>query len=63
MQIRRYCDNKHGYNELLNLTATTATQVFKMFHRAQFLVKQGDNMVAQRLLVRCLELNPFDSHR
>ena len=38
-------------------------QVFKMFHRAQFLVKQGDNMVAQRLLVRCLELNPFDSHR
>jgi len=37
-------------------------QVFKMFHRAQFLVRQGDNVVAQRLLLRCLELNPFDSH-
>lgn len=34
-----------------------------MFHRAQFLVRQGDNVVAQRLLLRCLELNPFDSHR
>ena len=37
-------------------------QVFKMFHRAQFLIKNGDNVVAQRLLLRCLELNPFDSH-
>lgn len=37
-------------------------QVFKMFHRAQFLIKNGDNAVAQRLLLRCLELNPFDSH-
>ena len=34
-----------------------------MFHRAQFLIKNGDNVVAQRLLLRCLELNPFDSHR
>ena len=33
-------------------------QVFKMFQRAQTLMKNGDNVVAQRLLMRCLELNP-----
>lgn len=33
-----------------------------MFQRAQFLMRNGDNVVAQKLLVRCLELNPFDSH-
>jgi len=38
-------------------------QVYKMFHRAQYLMKTGENVVAQRLLLRCLELNPFDSHR
>lgn len=38
-------------------------QVYKMFHRAQYLMKTGENAVAQRLLLRCLELNPFDSHR
>jgi len=37
-------------------------QVFKMFQRAQYLMRNGDNVVAQKLLVRCLELNPFDSH-
>jgi tetratricopeptide (TPR) repeat protein len=37
-------------------------QVFKMFQRAQYLMRNGDNAVAQKLLVRCLELNPFDSH-
>lgn len=37
-------------------------QVFKMFHRAQHLLRNGENTVARRLLVRCLELNPFDSH-
>lgn len=37
-------------------------QVFKMFQRAQYLMRNGDNVVAQRLLIRCLELNPYDSH-
>ena len=37
-------------------------QVIKMFQRAQFLMRNGDNVVAQKLLVRCLELNPKDSH-
>ncbi len=37
-------------------------QVFKMFQRAQTLMRNGDNVVAQRLLMRCLELNPYDSH-
>lgn len=34
-----------------------------MFRRAQFLMQNGDNVVAKKLLNRCLELNPFDSHR
>ena len=38
-------------------------QVFKMFQRAQYLLRNGENVVAQRLLLRCLELNPYDSHR
>lgn len=37
-------------------------QVYKMFHRAQYLIRQGNSTVAQKLLVRCLELNPYDSH-
>lgn len=37
-------------------------QVFKMFQRAQYLIRNGDNVVAQKLLLRCLELNPYDSH-
>mmetsp|Transcript_14148 Transcript_14148/g.23536 ORF Transcript_14148/g.23536 Transcript_14148/m.23536 type:complete len:1046 (-) Transcript_14148:183-3320(-) len=37
-------------------------QVLKMFRRAQFLIRQGDNGVAKKLLERCLELNPYDSH-
>ena len=37
-------------------------QVYKMFHRAQYLIRQGNSTVAQKLLVRCLQLNPYDSH-
>jgi len=37
-------------------------QVYKMYQRARYLLKQGDNAVAQKLLMRCLELNPYDSH-
>ena len=37
-------------------------QVFKMFQRAQHCMRNGENVVAQRLLYRCLELNPYDSH-
>jgi tetratricopeptide (TPR) repeat protein len=37
-------------------------QVYKMFHRAQYLIRQGNSTVAHKLLVRCLELNPYDSH-
>lgn len=37
-------------------------QVIKMFNRAQYLIQIGDNSVAMKLLKRCLELNPFDSH-
>lgn len=37
-------------------------QVYKMFQRAQYLARNGENVVAQRLLIRCLELNPYDSH-
>lgn len=37
-------------------------QVIKMFNRAQYLIHIGDNAVAAKLLTRCLELNPFDSH-
>ena len=33
-------------------------QVFKMFQRAQHCMRNGENVVAQRLLYRCLELNP-----
>ena len=36
-------------------------QVFKMFQRAQYLIRQGNSTTAQKLLVRCLELNPYDS--
>lgn len=38
-------------------------KVLKMFRRAQFLIRNGDNAVAKKLLQRCLELSPFDSHR
>ena len=38
-------------------------QVYKMFQRAQQLARQGDNVVARKLLLRCVELNPYDSHR
>mmetsp|Transcript_29229 Transcript_29229/g.62971 ORF Transcript_29229/g.62971 Transcript_29229/m.62971 type:complete len:296 (+) Transcript_29229:139-1026(+) len=38
-------------------------QVLKMFRRAQFLLRNGDNSVARKLLLRCLELNSYDSHR
>ena len=34
-----------------------------MFQRAQQLARQGDNVVARKLLLRCVELNPYDSHR
>ena len=37
-------------------------QVYKMFHRARYLIRQGNSSTAQKLLVRCLELNPYDSH-
>lgn len=37
-------------------------QVIKMFNRAQYLMQIGDNQVALKLLKRCLELNPLDSH-
>ncbi len=40
----------------------TNVQVFKMFQRAQYLSRNGDNVVARRLLLRCIELNPYDSH-
>ena len=34
-----------------------------MFRRAQDLIKVGNNTIASKLLHRCLELNPRDSHR
>eukprot|EP01036_Dinobryon_divergens_P030333 gene30333-39562_t len=37
-------------------------QVFKMFNRAKFLMRHGDNPIARKLLIRCIELNPYDSH-
>lgn len=37
-------------------------QVFKMFQRANHLAKNGDNITARRLLARCIELSPMDSH-
>eukprot|EP01041_Mallomonas_annulata_P003417 gene3417-6780_t len=37
-------------------------QVLKMFRRAQDLLREGNNTIAAKLLTRCLELNPFDSH-
>lgn len=37
-------------------------QVMKMFQRAKVLERNGNNAVAHRLLKRCLELNPYDSH-
>ena len=33
-----------------------------MYQRARHLLKQGDNVVAKKLLVRCLELNSYDAH-
>eukprot|EP01039_Chlorochromonas_danica_P005073 gene5073-5572_t len=33
-----------------------------MFQRASFLMKKGDNIVAKKLLKRCLELNQYDAH-
>ena len=33
-----------------------------MYQRARHLLKQGDSVVAKKLLVRCLELNPYDAH-
>ena len=38
-------------------------QVFKMYNRAKFLIRHGDNPIARKLLLRCIELNPYDSHR
>ena len=65
--IRLYTSLKEGHwctvHLILLFLYILDTKVFKMFHRAQFLVRQGDNLVAQKLLVWCLELNPFDSHR
>jgi tetratricopeptide (TPR) repeat protein len=37
-------------------------QVLKMYKRAQALLRNGNNEVAGKLLVRCLELNPYDSY-
>lgn len=37
-------------------------QVYKMFQRAQTLSHEGQNTVALKLLRRCIELNPMDSH-
>lgn len=34
-----------------------------MFNRAKFLMRHGDNPIARKLLIRCIELNPYDSHR
>ena len=50
----------HGKNSETATAARNpryAPQVFKMFQRAQYLMRNGDNVVAQRLLIRCLELN------
>ena len=52
----------HGKNSEDNNSGKKPTryihpQVFKMFQRAQYLMRNGDNVVAQRLLIRCLELN------
>lgn len=37
-------------------------QVLKMFRRAQDLIRLGDHSIASKLLIRCLELNQYDSH-
>jgi tetratricopeptide (TPR) repeat protein len=58
-------NNSKGKKSKVNNNGQTRfihPQVLKMFKRAQALMKSGDNEVAQRLLVRCLELNPYDSH-
>ena len=38
-------------------------QVIKMFNRAKELIKNGENIVAKKLLTRCIELHKYDSYR
>lgn len=49
--------------KLLGLMFIPPHQVIKMYRRASELIKAGDNVVAKKLLLRCVELNQFDSHR
>ncbi len=55
-------DNSNNDKNSNNEKRFIHPQVYKMYQRARYLLKQGDNAVAQRLLMRCLELNPYDSH-
>ena len=59
---KRPTNNNNNNNNNKRKQRFIHPQVYKMFHRAQYLIRNGNNTVAHKLLVRCLELNPYDSH-
>jgi len=59
----RMSDNSLNVALTQRLPREKEQTVLDIFRKAQQHIKSGDNLEANKLLQKCIEINPYDSHR